>query len=66
MFVVNFDFSQYSFFPKLLAINIPVILTEIVTYPLQRMQVQLIKRQPYYSQSQLKEMLLILGQMFKV
>jgi hypothetical protein len=66
MFVVNFDFSDYSFFPKLLAINIPVLLTEFVTYPLQRLQTQLIKREAYYTSNQLKEMFLIFGQMFKV
>lgn len=54
MFVVNFDFSSYGFFSKLVAINIPVLLTEIVTYPLQRLQVQLIKRETYESGNQLK------------
>jgi hypothetical protein len=65
MFVVNFDFSSYNFFPKLLVINLPVLLTEIATYPLQRLQVQLIKREAYYTTSQFKEMFIILGQMFK-
>lgn len=44
MFVVNFDFSPYNLLPKFLLINIPVVLTELVTYPLQRLQTQLIKR----------------------
>ncbi len=52
MFVVNFDFSSYDFFPKLLAINLPVVLTELLTYPLQRMQTQLIKKETYITRNQ--------------
>lgn len=53
MFVVNFDFSTYGFFQKLAAINIPVVITELVTYPLQRLQTQLIKRPNLATKNQL-------------
>lgn len=66
MFVVNFDFSSFDFLPKLLAINLPVVLTELLTYPLQRLQTQLIKRETYLTGSQLREIPLALAQMFKV
>jgi hypothetical protein len=41
MFVINFDFSDYHYHFKFLTVNLPVILTELVTYPLQRVQTQL-------------------------
>jgi hypothetical protein len=65
MFVINFDFSSFGFFSKLAAINLPVVLTELVTYPLQRLQTQLIKREPYLTRSQVTEIPMILAQMFK-
>ena len=44
MFVINFDFSEYILPKKFLLINIPVILTEFLTYPLQRIQTLLIAK----------------------
>ena len=44
MFVINFDFSSFSFFHKFIAVNLPVAITELITYPLQRIQTQLIKK----------------------
>ena len=63
MFVVNFDFSDLSFPIKLLAINIPVAITEIITYPLQRLQTLLIAQPSYITGTQLKESRLILHSM---
>jgi hypothetical protein len=42
MFVVNFDFSDLIFPLKIIAINIPVIITETLAYPLQRLQTLLV------------------------
>jgi hypothetical protein len=66
MFVVNFDFSGYEFWTKLAAINVPVILTELLTYPLQRLQTQLIARERLLSGSQLREIPLLLREMWRV
>ena len=66
MFVINFDFSSYDLVPKLLAINIPILISELITYPLQRIQMQLIKRDPYITRSQLTEVPLILSELFKI
>ena len=52
MFVINYDFSQYHSHFKFILINIPVILTEALTYPLQRIQTQLITRENMITNSQ--------------
>lgn len=54
MFVVNFDFSDHILPLKLLAINIPVAITEIITYPLQRLQTLLISQTQNFGKSQFK------------
>jgi hypothetical protein len=66
MFVVNFDFSDHLLPLKLLAINIPVALTEVITYPLQRLQTLLISSQSYIGGSQVKEIQLILRNMLSI
>ena len=63
MFVVNFDFSQHTFLHKFAAINLPVLLTELITYPLQRIQTQLILAPPTHRPSQ--HIPLLFTQMFK-
>jgi hypothetical protein len=44
MFVVNFDFREHIFPLKILAINIPVLFTELILYPLQRLQTLMISQ----------------------
>ena len=42
MFLINYDFNDFHYTYKFLLINVPVILTELLTYPLQRVQTQLV------------------------
>lgn len=53
MFVVNFDFTDHILPLKLLAINIPVIVIEVLAYPLQRLQTLLISQPSYITGTQL-------------
>lgn len=66
MFVVNFDFSDHLLPLKLLAINVPVVLTEIATYPLQRLQTLLVSEPRYVTGSQSREMRLLLRNMISI
>lgn len=66
MFVVNFDFSDHLLPLKLLAINLPVVLTEIVTYPLQRLQTLLVAQPRYLTESQSREIQLLLRNMLSI
>lgn len=66
MFVINFDFSSYGFVHKLAAVNIPVALTELITYPFQRLQTNIIRKEVFTTRNQFTEMPLVLAQMFKV
>lgn len=66
MFVVNFDFSDHNLFTKLIAINIPVFLTEAITYPFQRLQTLLISQPSYIANTQTKEIGLILRNMWNI
>lgn len=66
MFVANFDFSEYELLAKFLSINIPVVLTELLTYPLQRIQVQLIMKEPYVTRSIFQEMSLLVREMLSL
>ena len=52
MFVINFDFSQYHSHFKFLLVNIPVVITQLLTYPLQRIQTNLILRDNYITKNQ--------------
>jgi hypothetical protein len=65
MFVINFDFSQEILPTKLFLINIPVIITEMLSYPLQRLQTLLISK-TYITNNQIKEGNLILREMVGV
>jgi hypothetical protein len=66
MFVVNFDFSSHFLPIKLLAINIPVIITEIITYPLQRLQTLLVAESQYLTGRQSREIQLLLRNMISI
>ncbi len=66
MFVINFDFSNYGFLHKLAAINIPVLATELITYPLQRLQTQIIRKEVFTTRNQFTEIPMVLAQMLKV
>lgn len=66
MFVVNFDFTDHILPLKLLAINIPVVITEVMAYPLQRLQTLLISQSSNITGSQLNETKLILRNMVRV
>ena len=66
MYVVNFDFSD-QFLPfKLMAINIPVFVTELLTYPLQRLQTLLISQSSYITKNQYQEAQLIIRSMLTI
>lgn len=54
MYVVNFDFTDHILPLKILAINVPVILTEVVTYPLQRLQTLLVSQSSMITNTQWK------------
>ena len=66
MFVINFDFSEYHSHFKFILINVPVLITEALTYPLQRVQTQLITRTNYITNNQFNESRLILREMFGI
>lgn len=66
MFVINFDFSEYHSHFKFILINVPVIITEALTYPLQRVQTQLITRPNYITNNQFNESRLILREMIGI
>lgn len=66
MFVINFDFSEYHSHFKFLLVNIPVLITEVLTYPLQRIQTQLIIRDNFITKNQFNESRLILMEMLGI
>lgn len=66
MFVINFDFSEYHSHFKFILINVPVLITEALTYPLQRVQTQLITRTNYITNNQFNESRLILREMLGI
>ncbi len=66
MFVINFDFSQYHSHFKFLLVNIPVVITQLLTYPLQRIQTNLILRDNYITKNQVNQARLILREMIGI
>lgn len=66
MFVINFDFSEYHSHFKFILINVPVLITEALTYPLQRVQTQLITRTNYITNNQFNESRLLLREMLGI
>ena len=63
MYVVNFDFSDHILPKQLLVVNLPVLVTELFTYPLQRLQTLLVATRNYVTNSQLSEAQLIIRNM---
>ena len=66
MYVVNFDFSDHFLPVKLMAINIPVFVTELLTYPLQRLQTLLVSQPTYVRKNQYQEAQLIIRSMLTI
>lgn len=66
MFVVNFDFSNHILPLELLAINLPVIITEIASYPFQRLQTLQILQKHSYTNNQLKDIQMMIKNMLAV
>lgn len=66
MFVVNFDFTDHLLPLKLLAINVPVVVAEVLTYPLQRIQTLLVTNPHLITGSQAREIQLLFRNMLSI